>query len=696
MIRKEIHNQDSHYKLKDVHSGETSLNISLELLSLLRPGMLKGEEEKIEFTIFKSDFVNAMIYIANKMPVYVSTSTSSSLVLPSIDFFEKSLKEINGLFGNNESVNYQIVIKYRADGRVYLHSLENHGFNLRHFLLAENSILEFDVVDNKNIIRLISKPVDCLIQEKFINDFGVAVCKYFWNYDRFTILRDYFELSSNKTNYIQINYKGKILYRFLNPNLNDSSSKKWDNVEHIVDDTPYLFCHEWTEGENVNSIPSFPVLKYIIESNYTSYVVTKEGEYYVLKKKEKCMEECFTDENHTLQLIYFGAPGTSKSTTIKKQTEDQGREVHRITFHPDTDYSNFVGCYKPTKESEDSDITYKFVAQTFTKAYVSAWKQLEAKKEVFLVIEEINRGNCAQIFGDLFQLLDRNEKGYSDYKIEPDHDLQDYLAKELKDYNIPEDIKSGKAMLLPPNLYIWATMNTSDQSLFPIDSAFKRRWDWKYLPIVEPDEKKAEDKKNLVGIKIGGKEYAADWWTFLEKINTRIESLTESEDKQLGYWFAKAKTGRVIDMETFVGKVVFYLWNDIFKDFGEDDRSPFMIYQENDAEHKLSKEKITFRKFFDAKGDVKGEMVKRFIESLEVAVKEVQEDSTATVKTSSSGSDTPASEPELPLEPEPELPLESDPEDQPETEETTESIVPVTVVESHPLTEPKQTDENLF
>ena len=122
-------------------------------------------------------------------------------------------------------------------------------------------------------------------------------------------------------------------------------------------------------------------------------------------------------------------------------------------------------------------ITYKFIPQAFTKAYAAAWNTTE---DVFLVIEEINRGNCAQIFGDLFQLLDR-KGGRSEYLIEADTDLANYLQEALAKSprtDIPQEIKSGERLMLPQNLYIWATMNTSDQSLFPIDSAFKRRWDW--------------------------------------------------------------------------------------------------------------------------------------------------------------------------------------------------------------------------
>lgn len=307
-----------------------------------------------------------------------------------------------------------------------------------------------------------------------------------------------------------------------------------------------------------------------------------------------------------LQVIYFGAPGTSKSTTVKRKVGNATQ--HRITFHPDTDYSNFVGCYKPTKEEGSDEITYEFVEQVFVKAYVDAWKKLyddnEKQKEVYLIIEEINRGNCAQIFGDLFQLLDRDDDGYSDYTIEPDSDLQRHLAKLFRGTNIPEKIRDGVEMQLPPNLLIWATMNTSDQSLFPIDSAFKRRWEWKYLPI-------KNDQKGHV-IRVDGQR-AYDWWLFLEAINTRIEKLTELEDKQLGYWFAKPNKDKEISVERFVSKVVFYLWNDVFKDYGSDGNSPFNIKQGEDKRLKLK-----FTSFFDPEGEALPDVVAAFIEALGV------------------------------------------------------------------------------
>ena len=242
-----------------------------------------------------------------------------------------------------------------------------------------------------------------------------------------------------------------------------------------------------------------------------------------------------------------------------------------------------VGEYLTRIENGGKQIVYSFVPQAFMKAYVEAWRrytndELQGDaKTYYLVIEEINRGNCAQIFGDLFQLLDRADNGFSAYAITPDDDIQKFLEKD-KDYklaDIPftedikkttedgsekviatvEDVKTGKKLVLPPNLCIWATMNTSDQSLFPIDSAFKRRWEWEYVPI--------EDAGKGWQIDVGGVKYI--WWSFLEKINDVIATETSSEDKQLGYFFVKAKD-KVIDAKTFVSKVIFYLWGDVFKD----------------------------------------------------------------------------------------------------------------------------------
>ena len=470
-----------------------------------------------------------------------------------------------------------------------------------------------------------------------------------------------------------------------------------------------------------------------------------------------------TFEGQPLQQIFYGAPGTGKSHEIKEKTKGDATVV-RTTFHPDSDYSTFVGCYKPTmsekpkpiygfdatgktvKVDEERKIEYKFIQQAFTKAYIKAWKKMddyhpiyrtfyvgstkydiigisgdlvrvkasgsedsagieirkselddvfktkdshdeigrirddndepnrnkglwknpnepwqnnpneveldpsdidkikegfgdilphigksfdeawdvlekEGLKPQYLIIEEINRGNCAQIFGDLFQLLDRGDFGYSEYPIEADEDLRkelerefdkldlsllkyeiDSIFKENYPKGITDKIKSGELLVLPRNLFIWATMNTSDQSLFPIDSAFKRRWEWKYQPIVNTNK----DWK----IKIDGYE-PIDWWKFIERINKVIFDLTSSEDKQLGYFFCKpeSKEKTTISAKRFVEKVIFYLWNDVFKDYSYD---PECCNKKDSKE-----EKVKYSDFYSTDGkDINTDVLANFINQL--------------------------------------------------------------------------------
>lgn len=346
-------------------------------------------------------------------------------------------------------------------------------------------------------------------------------------------------------------------------------------------------------------------------------------------------------DKKTLQQIFYGAPGTGKSHAINEQTT--GKDVIRTTFHPDSDYSTFVGAYKPTtksvpvmtvigteavpvkgkdgKEMTEDKIVYEFVSQAFMQAYVEAWKKYctvqegEEPVDEYLVIEEINRGNCAQIFGDLFQLLDRGDEGFSEYPIKADSDMKKQLKKEFvgleiknkesindlfKGKDIVAQVLEGEVLLLPNNLYIWATMNTSDQSLFPIDSAFKRRWDWYYVPI-------SNAEKNWT-IEVNGAKY--DWWNFLQAINDRVYDATYSEDKKLGYFFCKADDG-IISSSKFVSKVIFYLWNDVFKD------SEF----EGSAFRDENGEKLSFDKFYsvdNGKVKVNEEKVELFLKNLEL------------------------------------------------------------------------------
>lgn len=383
--------------------------------------------------------------------------------------------------------------------------------------------------------------------------------------------------------------------------------------------------------------------------------------------------------------------------------------IFRTTFHPDSDYASFVGCYKPivrqagseslsyeelidlVKEVEledtyqipkfsakyysslknldeeqkkeirkkiqalkrrkngeklspvmstgiavgdylaeqgllhcDETITYDFSPQVFTNAYVRAWVVHSESKPVYLIIEEINRGNCAQIFGDLFQLLDRDDKGVSEYKIKADEDLARYLQSKLGLTH--EGIKGGN-LCLPSNLHIIATMNTSDQSLFPMDSAFKRRWEWEYVPI----NYNPKIDSGKFTITIGHSEYR--WIDFLEKVNEQILQVTDSEDKQMGNFFIKHS---VVEDE-FKSKVMFYLWHEVCKD---------EFHTKNNFFRSTTKEKQEEKEFSfnDLYKDRSTDLLKGFMDSLGVTPVAQGDTSTAEADTSTAEADTSTAE----------------------------------------------------
>ncbi len=413
----------------------------------------------------------------------------------------------------------------------------------------------------------------------------------------------------------------------------------------------------------------------------------------------------------TKQKIFFGAPGTGKSFKVNKAVQNQ--QVFRTTFHPDYDYAQFVGAYKPKKVQNidngtlskdqlaqklsdvfpnngdaeidkttaitlfglqyakslkeknmneivrlseigpdqyksaylsaavkarlqlsdvDEKITYSFVPQVFAKAYAAAWKLYlaagnasTADNQVYLVIEEINRGNCAQIFGDIFQLLDRNSNDFSSYSIDIDSDFADWLRTDSKDglqkvwneyinFRYKKDDEeicpvSETKIALPPNLNILATMNTSDQSLFPMDSAFKRRFDWEYVPIKYAKDSDCGDDWEADEFQVVvDKDFAFNWLHFLKKVNADIYKVAESEDKQMGEFFIKPKSGNLtITRDEFRSKVLFYLWDSVYKD--EVDRKVVFRFDHNGTD-------VTFQRLF---ADDFSAILKKMLQNLDEA-----------------------------------------------------------------------------
>lgn len=367
--------------------------------------------------------------------------------------------------------------------------------------------------------------------------------------------------------------------------------------------------------------------------------------------KDHSADECWEAIINVLK-----AGGTVEATP-NSQTYSislRGDQIIAITRDNKATRNTIKGCYENVDASTS---VQKRIAQELKQFddtnFDKAWEELKRRVNgmeipestnaaetppVFLIIEEINRGNCAQIFGDIFQLLDRKE-GFSQYPIHADEDIRKCLISEHTDEDpsfgikglelsneqkrlinsvldckddIAGKIAKGEVLVLPSNLYIWATMNTSDQSLFPIDSAFKRRWDWKYRPIV----KGRDEYGNELNWRIAADTKEYDWWSFLEKINIVIGSVTNSEDKKLGFFFCKAIDG-VISAETFVSKVIFYLWNDVFKNFGFDDD---IFNDEKSPDGSYST--LEFDKFYTTSADgetiVRKAKVEKFLENLKV------------------------------------------------------------------------------
>lgn len=288
-------------------------------------------------------------------------------------------------------------------------------------------------------------------------------------------------------------------------------------------------------------------------------------------------------DNAPVQKIYFGCPGVGKSHTVRtKHLQNNGGSHASIqcVFHPEYSYGDFMGKLLPLTVGDK--VTYRYYPGHFMKALALAYKNLKAP--VFLIIDEINRGNTAQIFGPIFQLLDRDDEGWSCYEIKLSDMEKFALAQEIHGHEITgdgrktamakaegklEEVKNKNDKLqelvngfirIPPNLSIIGTMNTSDESIYYMDSAFKRRWEWEYIPIRTTDEGMEHQ------VQIAKAVYR--WGSFVEKLNAFIrehgQSIRNVEDKQIGYWFIRPENGSVITESQIRNKLMFFLWDSVF------------------------------------------------------------------------------------------------------------------------------------
>lgn len=305
--------------------------------------------------------------------------------------------------------------------------------------------------------------------------------------------------------------------------------------------------------------------------NHLTENIVSESEKKVRGKKPNYHTGLYS--KHERNRIVFGAPGTGKSYQLKidceKELNGTVGDYERVTFHPDYSYSKFVGTYKPITDSNGT-IKYTFVPGPFMRLYVQAIKSgwTETPQPFLLIIEEINRAKVAAVFGDIFQLLDRDDDGVSEYDIHASEDVKNYLAEALD--GRPEDYQKIK---IPDNMFIWATMNSADQGVFPMDTAFKRRWNFEYLGI-----NKNEEKISGIGkIELAGSDEPVEWNILRRAINEKMSSdqFNINEDKLMGPFFLSKKIiasdedGMIIDTDKFVAafksKVIMYLYEDAVK-----------------------------------------------------------------------------------------------------------------------------------
>ena len=320
--------------------------------------------------------------------------------------------------------------------------------------------------------------------------------------------------------------------------------------------------------------------------NYPGFTLVKQekASYFIINNQK--IYETKYDSDFSRNIVLFGAPGTGKSYRINSDMTRSSKDVNvskglreglligcesnyeRVTFYKDYSYANFVGTYKPVpyiNKDGKSTITYEYVPGPFMRIYVKAIRSCmnsDYPEPFLLIIEELNRADAASVFGDMFQLLDRDENGFSEYAVQASEDIKNYLAKELG--GSPEDYSQIK---IPSNMFIWATMNSADQGVFPMDTAFKRRWDFEYLGIDDNDKELhgkyvylADDKSQKV-----------EWNNLRKAINSFLEKEGINEDKQIGPYFISRnivvpENGDEIDRDefirTFKNKVIMYLFED--------------------------------------------------------------------------------------------------------------------------------------
>lgn len=550
IFTKNIELQDAKYKLVSNNNNETSIFIAKDM------GESIGLEDDKEFT-FYLEKENIFYTLFNTFNYSVENNLFEKRDTIRIDY-RKVLATIEILKNLPENFVYRVKVSVNGN-RFYLKELrQENGFNIRDILIGGLYKLNF-YKNNENKIF-------CEIKLKELGEVAVGDDEN-GLFDHFPaefsdqeIIHSFAEWlnAKPKNNYFENDYRKTVL--FLN--------RLQEKYSEAFAQSPFEVDFEDLEGfvskidRNIwDQESEFWLYSQATSNHLPRAVLNKDNYQAFLREFHNRSNQTFLPKN----TIYYGAPGTGKSYIVDQKIKNlDPTYFERVTFHPEYDNAAFIGGYKPvsTKNEEGKDeISYRFVPQAFSSIYSRAWA--DPDNQYYLVIEEINRGNCAEIFGEIFQLLDRN----SGYTVTPSKELYEHLLNKFSD--TPQHPGIAKGLKLPPNLNIIATMNTSDQSLFPMDSAFKRRWEWEYVPICydRTDEDGELNPSYDFEIDIeDGRKYR--WIDFISKINNNHIKNNPSlgMDKCIGNYFIKPDNGNSITLKPFINKVIFYLWNDVFKD----------------------------------------------------------------------------------------------------------------------------------
>ena len=469
---------------------------------------------------------------------------------------EFSIEELEKLSSDNEVLTKRLFGKKDDDSLVY---------NLAHKFYDFGSAKQSDTTPVAWASKVFVSHLKDI--EKYIEDNDVLLSKE--NYEKLYIYIN--ELNNNYLKRVWFKKYLHILYPDVFPSQHSDDNKKQvlNNFYLDIEKTELDRAWKLIQLEKISNIPS-DYFWYIIglirkdKADYKELLSDKEKNVILSEELIELNYQTNIDSRYEHNRILFGAPGTGKSYTLKIEQDDllkDSGEYERVTFHPDYSYAHFVGTYKPVS-NENGEISYEFVPGPFMRTYVAAMKSANSDnpKPYLLIIEEINRANVSGVFGDIFQLLDRNAENISEYPIQTSEDMRKYLSKELGgDSTLYAEIK------IPDNMFIWATMNSADQGVYPMDTAFKRRWNFTYLGINDNEEGILEKE-----VFLGRGEYKrkVKWNELRKAINIELlEECKVNEDKLLGPYFVAKNCldSNEKFIEVFKNKIIMYLFDDAAK-----------------------------------------------------------------------------------------------------------------------------------